>query len=76
MIRALMRAIYYLTILALIVLGVWAYSTAQTWKEIAEAADKTQGKAAKAAKEAMDRADRCFSELRETSQPKKKPGDA
>ena len=70
--KATVRAVFYLSLLALFGLAVWAYSTALTWQDIAAAADKTHAKAAKVAKEAVDRADRCASELQKTSQPQKK----
>lgn len=67
-----MRGIFYVSILTLFGLAVWAYSTAKNWQEIAAAADRTQARAAKVTKKAMDRADRCVSELQTADEPKKK----
>lgn len=77
MIKAIMRAVFYLSILVLCSLLVWAFSTARTWQEVAMAANQTQARAAKVAKDAMDRADRCVSEAykpEQPDQPEKTPG--
>ena len=76
MMKSWMRAILYLPLLVLLVLLFWAYSTAQTWQDIAAAADKTGARAAIVAKEAVQRADRCVSELYKTKPPEKTAGKA
>ncbi|OFW29967.1 MAG: hypothetical protein A3J28_04455 [Acidobacteria bacterium RIFCSPLOWO2_12_FULL_60_22] len=74
MIKAIMRAVFYLSIFVLVGLVVWAYSTAKTWQEVALAATQTQARAAKVAKDALDRADRCVSEAYKPEPPAKTPG--
>ena len=77
MIKAIMRAVFYLSIFVLVGLVVWAYSTAKTWQEVALAATQTQARATKVAKDALDRADRCVGEAYKPGQPEqpaKTPG--
>ena len=77
MIKAIMRAVFYLSIFVLVGLVVWAYSTAKTWQEVALAATQTQARATKVAKDALDRADRCVEEASKPKQPEppaKTPG--
>jgi len=77
MIKAIMRAVFYISILVLCGLLVWAFSTVRTWQEVALAATQTQARATKVAKDALDRADRCVGEAYKPGQPEppaKTPG--
>lgn len=63
MIRTTMRFLFYFSIVSLIVLVLWEHSTARGWQELADDAQKAQGRASKMAKVAFDKADRCVGEI-------------
>ena len=63
MIKAMLKLLFYASYVFLLGLILWTYSSARSWREIADNAQKARDKTAQIAKVALDRADRCFAEV-------------
>ena len=63
MIKAMLKLLFYASYAFLLGLVLWTYSSARSWREMADNAEKARDKAAQVAKVALDRANRCFTEV-------------